>query len=341
MIAVPEGTSHWRILRHTGGRPKPIPGHDMQPARFGLDMTHEDLLEVCGPGNYRIEALDQYGNRLELVTTVTVGEDTRRSEDPTPTFSPSRGPSSDLRVAMETIAHMSRTHTESLRALAMAQADWIKMLAMQKALPRGYSLPAPQAVEEVHRNGFVEEQDDDDAEEPTKPGWLAALEPAIPALVGLLGNQKLRNVDLGSILDWRKAAAAAKPANADNDIIATAHVIRVRGRLSPTEQRLFDEVMAEDAVASELVTLLVARSETDAVAFLRSQFEKPPARSFAAQLAAVSALLTAEEQALVMSLLPSLPSEQRESLQAQLMAVSPTEAVAMIRAFLAPKKAAS
>lgn len=340
MIAVPEGTSHWRILRHTGGRPKPIPGQDMQPARFGLDMTHEDLLEMCGPGNYRIEALDQYGNRLELVTTITVGDETRRSEDPTAAFPPSRGPSSDLRLAMETIAHMSRTHTESLRALAMAQADWIKMLAMQKALPRGYALPAPQPAEDVHRNGFVED-DDDEEDEPTKPGWLAALEPAIPALVGLLGNQKLRNVDLGSVLDWRKAAAAAKPANGDNSINATAHVIRVRARLSPAEQRLFDEVMAEDAVASELVALLVARSEADAVAYLRSQFEKPSARSFAAQLAAVSALLTAEEQALVMSLLPSLLPEQRESLQAQLTAVSPTEAAAMIRAFLAPKKAAS
>lgn len=107
MIAVPEATTHWRILRHTGGRPKPIPGQDMQPARFGLEMTADDLLEMCGPGTYRIEALDQYGNRLELVTTVTVGAESVTDEAP-PVLSPSRGyASSDLRVAMETISRVA------------------------------------------------------------------------------------------------------------------------------------------------------------------------------------------------------------------------------------------
>lgn len=338
MIAVPEATRHWRILRHTGGRPKPIPGQDMQPARFALDMTPDDLHDMCGPGTYRIEALDQYGNRLELVTTVTVGAEPA-SEEASPALSPPRGyASSDLRVAMETIANMSRTHTDSLRALAMAQADWIKMLATQKALPRGHALPAPQPLEELHRNGFTE--DDEEEEEQTKPAWLAALEPVLPAIVSsLVTNPKLRNVNLASILDWRKAAETAKPPNAENEVCATAHVFRVRSGLTPTEQRMFDDVMRDDA-ASELVALLVNRSEDDAVAYLRSQF-KPPTRSFANQLADVTALLTTDEQALVMGILPNLPPEQLEPLKAQLLSVSPTEAVAMIRAFLAPKKAAS
>lgn len=336
MIEVPEETTHWRILRHTGGRPKPIPGHDQQPARFGLEITPDDLLDMCGPGNYRVEALDQYGNRLELVTTLTIGHEHRQavSDDAPIAFAP-RSASSDLRIAMETIAHMSRTHTDSLRALAMAQADWIKMLAMQKALPRnGYVLPAS-VNDEGLRNGI---DTDDDDQEDSKPSWLAALEPVVPALVSSL-VPKLRNVNLGSVLDWRKAANGAKPANAENEVCATAHVLRVRSRLNTSEQRLFDEVLRDDA-ASDLIALLVSRSEDEAVEYLRSQFTKP-VRTFASQLAAVSELLTPEEQALVMTYLPSLPVDQIQSLQSQLLAMTPTEAVLLVRTMLASKKAAS
>ncbi len=338
MIEVPEETTHWRILRHTGGRPKPIPGHDQQPARFGLDITPDDLLDMCGPGNYRVEALDQYGNRLELVTTLTIGHEDRQAlpEEVPVAFPPRNYASSDLRIAMETIAHMSRTHTDSLRALAMAQADWIKMLAMQKALPRnGYVLPAS-VNDEGLRNGV--DSDDDDEQDDAKPSWLAALEPVVPALVSSL-VPKLRNVNLASVLDWRKAADSAKPANTENEVCATAHVLRVRSRLNASEQRLFDEVLRDDA-ASDLIALLVSRSEDDAVEYLRRQFTKP-VRTFANQLAAVTELLTPEEQTLVMTYLPSLPAEQIQSLQAQLVAMTPTEAVLLIRTMLASKKASS
>lgn len=183
-------------------------------------------------------------------------------------------------------------------------------------------------------------EEDEEEEEETKPAWLAALEPLLPALVSsLVTSPRLRNVNLASILDWRKAAETAKPANPENEVCATAHVLRVRSRLTPTEQRMFDEVMLDDA-ASELVALLAKRSEDDALCYLRAQFT-PPARTFATQLAEVIALLTTDEQALVMGILPSLPPEQLEPLKTQLLSISPTEAVAMIRAFLAPKKAAS
>ena len=83
---------------------------------------------------------------------------------------------------METIAQISRSHSESLQSLATAQADWIKMLATAKAIPRNGYVPISLPPAEVAS-----------ADSPTfdaKPGWLKALEPAMPAIVGSV----LRNV---------------------------------------------------------------------------------------------------------------------------------------------------
>ena len=135
-LAIPDGTTHWRILRHTAGRPKALPGPDMQPGRFGLEITHEQLLDLCGPGKYRIEALDEFGKTLACVTTVIVGlpddgpVELAANHNVRP-YSPN-----DLRIAMETIAQMSRAHSESLQSLASSQADWIKTLATAKQIPR-------------------------------------------------------------------------------------------------------------------------------------------------------------------------------------------------------------
>lgn len=209
-LAVPDGTTHWRILRQTGGRPKPVPGHDMQPARFGLHLTHDDLLDLCGAGTYRVEALDQYGNRLACVTAVTLGTDTPVSTQLEPASAAasrsSVAASNDLRIAMETIAQMSRAHSESLQTLANAQADWIKMLATAKAIPRNgaVQIAAPPV---------------EPAEPQAKPAWLSVIEPAVPtiatALIRNLGSffgpmpdpvLKRRNADLaGAFLRERKA----------------------------------------------------------------------------------------------------------------------------------------
>lgn len=60
VLRIPDGTAYWRIVR------------DDDPPRLGLDLTPQQLLALYGPGTYRIEAIDAYGQRLELVTRITV-----------------------------------------------------------------------------------------------------------------------------------------------------------------------------------------------------------------------------------------------------------------------------
>lgn len=190
-LPLPPGTTHWRILR----------GRDTQPARFGLEMTRDDLLELCGPGTYTIEASNQFGHRLDHVTTVTVGE--------------------------------------------------------------------PEAL-------------------PPPPGG-----------------------ELEVILD-----GAPQPERPEDKIAATAHVLRVRGRLAPDEQRAFDELMRGDS-ATRTIRAVLSRDEDDAVAAIRERIARR-ARIEPLQM------LTPDEQAIVMSTL--------------LLRMSPAEASLLIRTYLSTDK---
>ena len=137
-LPVPSGTTHWRVLRFTSGRPKVMPG------RFDLELTHEQLLELCGPGRYRIEALDEYGRPLAEVATVNVGAPTvEAAPELVANANVRMVATSDTRIMLETIAQMSRAHSESLQSLANAQADWIKTLATAKQIPRNGMLAIP------------------------------------------------------------------------------------------------------------------------------------------------------------------------------------------------------
>jgi hypothetical protein len=174
-VAVPAGTTHWRILRFTAGRPKIMPG------RFDLELTPEQLLEMCGAGRYRIEALDEVGKPLAEVATVIVGipSDVAAAVEPVANQNTRLVvPNGDTRYFLDTIAQMSRAHSESLQSLANAQADWIKTLATAKQLPRNAApaplmLPAPPSAE---------------PDEP-EPWWTHLLKPQTLMVVdGLLRN---------------------------------------------------------------------------------------------------------------------------------------------------------
>ena len=70
LVTVPDGAVSWRICRKTTGRPREILGHDKQPIRFPLDMTCDQLVEMCGRDVYRVYALDAVGELLDHVTTL-------------------------------------------------------------------------------------------------------------------------------------------------------------------------------------------------------------------------------------------------------------------------------
>jgi len=257
----------------------------MHPARFELELTHDELLEICGPGTYRIEAIDQYGKRLACVATLAIGDDAPAMAGDAPLGAVMRSQNTnDLRIAMETIAQISRSHSESLRSLATAQADWIKTLATAKAIPRNGFAPVPMLPSPGEGPKYIHDDDRD-----VKPGWLAAIEPAMPMIVTSL----LRN--LGSFFSPQKEPPAER-----RNASAATHIARVRARLAPGEQKLLDGVLADDKDGEPLAAMLAEKDEDSAVALIRKSI-KPAAPkrqlpTFAEQAAAVDALLTPEER---------------------------------------------
>lgn len=245
-IAVPSGTTHWRILRCTPGRPKLVVGADGQPSRFPLELTHDELLDACGPGKYRLEALDEYGNPLACVTSVTVGlSEAPAGGDLVANNNQRAYASNDMRIALETIAQLSRAHSESLQSLANAQADWIKTLATSKQIPRNAAMafaPAPTVA-----------SSDGDAGE--SPSWFKLLQPAMPAIATAV----IRN--LGSWLGGagsRAEPAPPRPKYRNQSALAAiaerecekqqltgfdAQLAAVRGQLDPDEREPAMEAM--------------------------------------------------------------------------------------------------
>jgi len=178
-----------------------IVGADRQPAHFPLDVDADDIEAMVGAGTYRVYAVGADGEVIDYVTTVSVGEQAAAEPEPAPaSLGMTRGASSDLRFALETILQMSRAQSDSLKAVALAQADWVKGLATARALPRnGYPALAPPAkyrVLEEPEDTSDEDSDDNEADDdtPAGPPWLEAINAVAPVLqtYGEIFKQKLR-----------------------------------------------------------------------------------------------------------------------------------------------------
>jgi hypothetical protein len=81
--------------------------------RFPLDVTAEELLELCGPDTYRVYALDEVGNVIDHVATVDVTREGRELRNGGPAVSAlpalrasPREPTSDLRFALEAVTQV-------------------------------------------------------------------------------------------------------------------------------------------------------------------------------------------------------------------------------------------
>ena len=213
-VAVPNGTTHWRVQRFTGGRPKSLPG------RFELDLTPEQLLDLCGPGHYRIEALDEYGKPLAEVAKIVVGMPTDGSTAEPAANQHLRAITSttDSRFMLETIAQMSRAHSESLQSLANAQADWIKTLATAKQLPRNAN-PAALPLPSISPPS--------ESEEP-EPWWVHLLKPS--TLLGI--NGLVRN--LGSMFGFKPETPEPAPRRNASALAQISERVASTKQLEPT-----------------------------------------------------------------------------------------------------------
>lgn len=314
-----------------------IVGQDRLPARFALDTTPEDLEAMLGAGTFRVYALTEVGEVIDYVTTVNVGKDEAEDEPAVASFGGTpRGTNSDLRFALETILQMARAQSDSLRAVAEAQADWVKGLATAKALPRNAAPapPAPVAVQE-------EEEDEDDEEmeeEAPMPPWLEMMNQIAPVIQTYGEALKLKFAP--PPLPPRNAAPA--PSNGPNAMI---HLSEVNARLTPIERKFLNLVLRNEGGA-EVTNVLLGMGVPEAVEFVKDQVanaraeragpsEEQPvpagAGDFMAHVMACASFLTADERGTVLRLLPKFPTERREALKAQLLAMTAEEAAAWIR----------
>lgn len=315
-----------------------IVGQDRLPARFALDTTPEDLETMFGAGTFRVYALTEVGEVIDYVTTVNVGDDEPEEEPAVPSLGGTpRSTSTDLRFALETILQMARAQSDSLRAVAEAQADWVKGLATAKALPRNAAPPpTPAPVQEES-----EEDDDEDMEEEAPmPPWVDLMNQIAPVIQTYGEALKLKFAPPPPPPPPRNAAPA--PASGPNAMI---HLSEINARLTPIERKFLNLVLRHEGGA-HVTEVLLGMGVDDAVEFVKGQVanaraerkapnEEQPvpagAGDFMAHVMACASFLTPDERGTVLRLLPKFPTERREALKAQLLAMTPQDAAAWIR----------
>lgn len=287
-IAIPEGTIAWRVRRQTAGRPKVVLGADRQPLRLPLDTTADDLLDLCGAGTFRLDAVDDGGQLIDFVTTVSVGcvDDASAENEPNaPVLVGGRGgTSTDLRFALETTAHLARAQSEALRSIANAQADWIKGLASAKAFPRNGMWLRPEPAVPVS-TVESDEDEDDDADEDSDDASDDASRAADPlhgvnTMLGHIAGIAQHVSPLASMMmpkrdvpESPRNAAPEEPAIADapaRDATASAlHLVAILDKLSPEARRITRGLLAgKNDKARELALVLEGLTVEAAIAEL-------------------------------------------------------------------------
>jgi hypothetical protein len=175
---VPAGTAAWRICRETSGRPSELKGTDKQLIRFPLDTTTDDLVELCGPGVYRVYGLDELANQLAHVATWNLTSGARELRNSAVESSLLTGqrtstvPATDMRFVLEAMTHMMRTHTDALRIVTESHVDLAKAVVSAKGLPRNSA--AMQLLSPAQPETGSKDDDDEDA---AQPHWVELLMP--------------------------------------------------------------------------------------------------------------------------------------------------------------------
>jgi hypothetical protein len=324
LLAIPDGTAAWRICRETAGRPGEIKGPDQQPFRFPLDTTSDELVDMCGPGVYRVYALDELGKQLGRVSTWDLAPGVRELRNGAAESSvmlrpnTASAPMTDLRFALEAMQAMMRTNSDALRMVAESHVDLAKTIAAVKGLPRNATITSAPAEPEST-------DDDEDDEEERPRHWVELMMPfaekaaeLVPALVMGKVTQRSANdqnapreqgdasthADLVSKPNWEfrdfvdlnYAAAKAKAKK-------TAKQADEAGTSGPPKPSLQARVMADPTLMAQFV--------------------------------AIKSLLSADEAAQLFDLGQRLSEREQEWLLAQISAVSAENAAALLRGMLA------
>jgi hypothetical protein len=166
--------------------------------------------------------------------------------------------------------------------------------------------------------------------------WRATLESLARTLIlSLASAPPLRALE--AFVDRQLSADEAT--RQATEAAATAHVLRVRARLTEPEQRLLDDLLRDDAI-EQVLAMIVHRTEDDALEILRCQLGtiEPvvSAASLARQIGGVRGQLTNEEYDRVIMRLPHLSSDEQQALHTHLRAMTPADAAMLLRSYLRP-----
>ncbi|MBA3461474.1 MAG: hypothetical protein H0T46_16050 [Deltaproteobacteria bacterium] len=332
LIAVPEGTAAWRICRQTTGRPKEIVGPDKKSMRFPLEMTPEELVDLCGVDAYRLYALDELGKVLDYVVTVDVGREPRelRNAAPETTLLPTlrhaaTAPSSDLRFALEAMTQMMRVNSEALRAVTESQADWLKSITSSRGFFRNGAPPVPPPEPARH-----DEEDGDADDEPTQnktiydvlapfaEHWAPSVKPLMAMLAGGAGAKSLASG--AAATEAGDPSLASKPSWEIRDVVD----LNYAAAKAKAKREAKHASASDDAPSTQSLQVRVMTNPKLMAHFL-----------------AIKPLLDPDEAAQIFALGERLNEHQQEWLITQVSASSPAEAAALLRTTLVELRAST
>ena len=286
---VPELVTGWRVKRlKPRGAPELVYGSDGFPLTVPIETDMEGLRQAVGGvlGKYRLDAVDDQGKIVEGVepayVTVAKVERTRELEK-----AAKEDGDSVLREAMRMNTELAKSVIDRFPEMMHAAAELLRAAdgaGMPARQPRG-----------------VEDDDDDDEDDDVEPAPVSSpgfelintlVAQVVPIVVTALAGKK--GPSLAGILDWRKAAAQAAPAQSAPEAPASAqapqpaddepeelppldpkmmgHFIAIQSALNPTEAALARQIAAELSPKEMRAWFaeLAALSVPDAVAKIRA-----------------------------------------------------------------------
>ena len=284
---VPANVMGWRVRRmKPRGAPELVYGADGRPLTVPIEATIDDLRDAVGTaGKYRLDPVNDDGKCVEGVPPayVQVARQARNAEPATATAS---APSED------TIREAMRMNTELAKSVIDRFPEMMHAAAELLRAADGAGLPARQPRQ-------VEEDDDDDEDYEPAPTSSPTFElvntlvgQVVPIVVTALAGKK--GPSLAGILDWRKAAPQARPAQLPTEAPASAeapkpaaeeseelppldpkmmgHFIAIQSVLTPAEAALARQIAAELSPKEMRAWFaeLSALSVPDAVAKIRA-----------------------------------------------------------------------
>jgi hypothetical protein len=221
-----------------------------------LETSAADLDDILGPGSYRFEIVDEEGDVLDFVVSVKVGEESTQPADsgaPVPALG---GRSSDLRAVLEANVQMARSLADAVRVLSGAQADWVKGLAVAKAIPRNAPPPPRQVAvpppppPEPSPQATPKSDSDESDEEPT---WYERVIeiigpenlPAVFEAVGGLADRFIPSKPKAASGedDAKPSPRNASPAEPEADMPLDAKIDAVKSRLTPDEVKIAEAAL--------------------------------------------------------------------------------------------------